>query len=343
MALIPIDNPPNPWHHTAVDWIGEPPKARLQVYVDHTRRILSRNDSPDIPFRYSVNPYRGCLHACAYCYARPSHEYLGFGAGTDFERRVVIKPDAPRLLEQAFRRPGWRGELVVFSGNTDCYQPLEAHYGLTRACLEVCHRYRNPVAIITKGPLIERDLDLLQALARDAWVAVTVSVPFFDPVHARAIEPGVPPPARRLETIRRLAAACVPVGVNVAPIIPGLSDSQISDILGAARAAGAQWAGHILVRLPGAVREVFEARVRAALPDRADRILNRIRDTRGGQTNDPRFGHRMRGAGTYADAIHALFEGARRAHGYPAAGPAEPSPSPFRRPAAPSRQLSLGV
>lgn len=343
MALTPIDNPPNPWHATSIEYLGQPPGQPVQVFVDHSKRIVSRNDSPDIPFRWSVNPYRGCVHGCAYCYARPSHEYLGFGAGTDFERKVVVKPDAPRLLEQAFRRPNWKGELVVFSGNTDCYQPLEAHYRLTRACLEVCHRYRNPVGIITKAPLIERDVDLLAALARDAWLSVTISVPFMDPVHARLIEPGVPPPARRLKAIERLAAAGVPVGVAVSPVIPGLSDSQVAPVLRAARDAGAQWATHILVRLPGPVAPVFEARVRQGFPDRADRIMKRIRDTRGGRTNDPRFGHRMRGAGTYADAIHGLFQRAKRAAGFPDRHPRPPARSPFRRPPEPDEQLSLAI
>ncbi|MCB9522433.1 MAG: PA0069 family radical SAM protein [Myxococcales bacterium] len=343
MALTPIDNPPNPWHATTVEYLGEPPKARPEVFVDHSRRILSRNDSPDIPFRWSVNPYRGCMHACAYCYARPSHEYLGFGAGTDFDRKVVVKPDAPRLLEQAFSRPGWQGELVVFSGNTDCYQPLEATYGLTRACLEVCLAHRNPVGIITKSPLIERDVALLVALARDAWLTVTISVPFIDPVHARIVEPGVPPPARRLQAIERLAAAGVPVGVAVSPVIPGLSDSQVAPVLQAARDAGAQWAHHILVRLPGPVAPVFEGRIRQGFPQRADRIMKRIQETRGGRLNDPRFGHRMRGSGTYADAVSALFERAKRAAGFPAEAPRPPAQSPFRRPEAPEAQLSLAL
>src|SRR5262245_49483979 len=186
---------------------------KLEVYEDHSRKILSTNDSPDVGFRWSVNPYRGCVHACAYCYARPSHEYLSFGAGTDFDTKIVIKPDAPALLREAFDRPSWRGDLVMFSGNTDCYQPLEATYKLTRGCLEVCAEYRNPVSLITKAPLIERDLDVLQELARVTSVGVSVSLAFWDPEKARAIEPYVATPLRRIRIIERLAKAGVPVGV----------------------------------------------------------------------------------------------------------------------------------
>jgi DNA repair photolyase len=338
--LQPISNPPNPWHSTTVEWIGPPPKARLEVFIDHTRSILSRNTSPDIPFEYGLNPYRGCMHGCAYCYARPTHEYLGFGAGSDFDRRIVIKPEAARLLAQVFERRAWKGDLVMFSGNTDPYQPLEASYGITRACLEVCLRYRNPVGIITKAPLIERDIDLLVALAQVTYVAVIISIPFDDAAHARALEPGVAPPARRFEAVRRLAEAGVPVGVNVAPIIPGLTDAQVVSILEQARAAGARWAGRTLLRLPGPVAEVFTARIREALPLRADRILSRLKDCRGGQTHDARFGARMRGTGTYAAAIDALFERTAQRLGFTPPPPV-PSPSPFTRPDAPTAQLSL--
>ena len=189
MSVKPVSNPPNPWQSTEVSYLEEVPLARLEVFEDHSRQILSHNDSPDIGFSHSVNPYRGCIHGCAYCYARPTHEYLSFGAGTDFERKIVVKPDAPALLRQAFERPSWRGELLMFSGVTDCYQPLEASYRLTRACLAVCAEYRNPVAIITKAPLIERDLDVLLELQRVAQLTVTVSVPIWDTERARAIEP----------------------------------------------------------------------------------------------------------------------------------------------------------
>lgn len=332
--LSRIANPPNPWLASTVDWMGEPPAAKLQVFVDSTREILSKNDSPDIPFTWSVNPYRGCFHGCSYCYARPSHEYLSFGAGTDFERNIVIKPDAAPLLRRAFERPSWKGEVVVFSGNTDCYQPLEASYALTRQCLEVCLEYRNPVGIITKAPLIERDLELLVALAEATELHVTVSVPFSDAEHARAMEPYVAPPLRRIETIRRLAEAGLSVGVNVAPVIPGLSDGEMPTVLERARAAGARHAGMILVRLPGPVAMVFEERLREKLPARADRVMARIAETRGGKKNDPRFGARMRGQGEYAELLRALFERTCARLGYEPHRPRSPS-SPFRRPPTP--------
>lgn len=341
MALRAVDNPPNPWHSTDVEWIGPPPDAQLTVYVDHTREILSRNDSPDIGFTWSVNPYRGCFHGCVYCYARPSHQYLGFGAGTDFERRIVIKPRAAELLAKAFERPRWRGEVVVFSGNTDCYQPLEASYRLTRACLEVCQRYRNPVGIITKAPLVERDIDVLQDLTRDTYVAVTLSIPFFDRHQARLIEPTVPPPARRFRAIERLAHAGIPVGVNVAPIIPGLSDDQLVDVLKAARDAGARWAGYTLVRLPGPVAPIFEAHLEKVFdPARARRVLNRIRDGRDGRLNDGRFHARFQSRGPYAQAIRRLFGTTVERLGFEGPPPI-PAPSPFRRPPAAVRQLTL--
>jgi DNA repair photolyase len=308
-VLRPAANPPNPWATTDVEYLdGEAPTAELEVYEDHTRAILAKNDSPDVGFTWSVNPYRGCFHACAYCYARPSHEYLSFGAGTDFERKIVVKPAAGELLREAFDAPSWRGELVAFSGVTDCYQPLEASYRLTRACLEVCLEYRNPAGVISKAPLVERDIDVMQELARVTRFSVMVSVPFWDEAKARAIEPFVTTPARRIRTIERLARAGVPVGVMVAPIIPGLNDEDIAEVLRAARDAGATSAGSVLLRLPGPVKDVFEARLRAALPLRAERVLRRVRETRGGKMYDPRFGVRGKGEGVYAEAIAALFE-----------------------------------
>jgi len=306
--LRPLENPPNPWATTDVEYLdGEAPAARLEVYEDHSRGILSHNDSPDVGFAWSVNPYRGCFHACAYCYARPSHEYLSFGAGTDFERKIVVKKHAARLLREAFDAPKWKGELVSFSGITDCYQPLEATYRLTRACLEACTAYRNPAGIITKAPLVERDIDVLQDLARVAHVSISVSVPFWDEAKARAIEPFVTTPSRRVRTIERLARAGLRVGVMVAPIIPGLNDEDIGEVLRAARDAGATYAATTLLRLPGPVKDVFEDRLRAALPLRADRVLRRIRETRGGKMNDSRFGVRGKGEGPYAEAIGTLF------------------------------------
>ncbi|HEX4621108.1 MAG TPA: radical SAM protein, partial [Myxococcaceae bacterium] len=253
-----VANPPNPWSSSEVEYLDEIPHAEIEVYEDHTKEIVARNDSPDVGFEFSVNPYRGCMHACAYCYARPGHEYLSMGAGTDFETKIAVKVRAPELLRIAFERPSWRGDLLAFSGVTDCYQPLEASYRLTRGCLEVCAEYHQPVGIITKSALIERDLDLLQELHRVARVHVSVSVPFWDPAIARAIEPYVATPQRRIQVIEKLAKAGIPVGVNVAPIIPCLGDEAIAQVLGAAREAGATSCGYVLLRLPGSVKAVFE-------------------------------------------------------------------------------------
>ncbi|HEY0708106.1 MAG TPA: radical SAM protein, partial [Polyangia bacterium] len=260
-----------------------------------------------VPFNYSVNPYRGCFHGCAYCYARPSHEYLSFGAGTDFERRLVVKPNAPELLDKALRKKSWRKEAIVFSGVTDCYQPIEASYRLTRRCLEVCAEHANPVGIITKGPLIERDIDVLTRIAERADLHVIISVPFWDENNARAIEPYVATPARRIRIIKTLAAAGIKVGVNIAPVIPGLTDQDIPRILAAAREAGASLAGYVLLRLPGSVPDVFISRLRTNLPLVADRVLHRVRETRGGELYDSRYGIRGRGQGVYAQSIGALF------------------------------------
>ena len=325
-----------------MDWLGEPPKTPLVVHEDASRTIISRNNSPDVPFTHSINPYRGCYHSCAYCYARPSHEQLGFGAGTDFDRHLVIKPKAADLLREAFEKKSWKGDLLVFSGVTDCYQPIEATYELTRQCLEVCLEYRNPVAIITKSALIERDIDLLSELHEKAFCRVLMSVPFFDPTHARAIEPSVPSPSRRFKTIRRLTDAGIPTTVNIAPVIPGLSDEDIPQILEAAKAAGATSAGMILVRLPGSVKPVFEARVREAFPDRAEKILNHIASCRGGNPQESRFGARMRGTGIQWTIIAQLFERFQAKFGYEAP-PVVPDPSPFRRPEKPSPQFSLDL
>lgn len=340
MRPRPLRNPPRRYHRTLVEYLDEepPPLSAVEVLEDHSRSILSRNDSPDLGFFWSVNPYRGCLHACAYCYARPYHEHLDLGAGTDFDTRIVVKPEAPALLRQAFDRPDWTGELIVFSGVTDCYQPLEASLRLTRGCLQVCADYQNPVGIVTKAPLIERDLDLLGELTRRARVHVRISIPFWDAETARALEPFAATPQRRLRTIERLAAAGISVGVQVAPIIPGLNDQDLPRVLQAARSAGATQAGYTLLRLPGPVQTVFTERLQAALPLRAGRVLHRIRQTRGGHLDDSRFGLRHRGEGEYARLIGQLFEHTARRLGYQME-PAEPMPTTFRRPQ--RRQLEL--
>lgn len=335
-----IANPPNPWASSEVEYLEEIPLAKVELFDDASQTILAKNDSPDIGFNYSVNPYRGCNHACAYCFARPSHEYLSWGAGTDFDTKIVVKRDAARLLRAQFDRPSWKGELVMFSGVTDCYQPTEATLKLTRSCLEVCAEYRNPVSIITKAPLIERDIDVLQQLKRDASVHVAISVPIWDQDLARGIEPGVATPKRRIATIKKLTDAGLEVTVMVAPIIPGVSDDGMAYVLEAARDAGAKSAGYVLLRLPGSVKDVFETRIRAALPLRADKILHRVRETRGGKLYDSRWGVRGRGEGQYADAIEHVFESCVRRLGMNA--PRWPErPSTFRRPPRLEPQLAL--
>ncbi len=338
-SLRQVTNPPNPWQSAGIDWLGEPPDSRLEVYSDRSQAILSRNTSKDIPFDWSVNPYRGCYHGCAYCYARPSHQYLDFGAGTDFERRLVVKPSAARLLAAAFDRRTWGGEVVVFSGNTDCYQPLEAAWQLTRQCLEVCVEYRQPVGIITRSTLIERDIDLLVELAHVTSVHVNISIPFADDAMARAIEPYAPKPSRRFRTVARLAAAGLTVGVMVAPIIPGLNDDQIPELLTRAHEAGAQCVGRTLLRLPEPVDAVFEQRLREAYPDRADKVMSQLRACREGRVSDGRPGHRMAGVGARWQAIDQLWRTWHRKLGF-AGAPARPQPSTFRRPS-PTQQLSL--
>lgn len=317
VRAIPVENPPSPFERRRVEYGdalsaeelcgGEPPRIGLRVYEDRSRAVLSENRSPDLGFRWSVNAYRGCMHGCAYCYARPTHEYWGFGAGSDFERRIVVKRDAPELLRSAFARKSWRGELVVFSGNTDCYQPLEREYRLTRGLLEVCRDFANPCHIITKSALVERDLDVLCALHACTRLGVSISIPFANEAHARAMEPFVTTPARRLGTVRRLAAAGIPVHVMVSPVIPGLNDTQIPDVLEAAARAGARSASMTMVRLSGSVEPVFRERLERELPELAPRVSARIRQVRGGAASDARFGTRMTGTGRYAEAIAALF------------------------------------
>lgn len=333
--LRSITNPPSRFEAHHVDWDEPPGLAKLQVYEDDTGRILSHNDSPDLRHRWSLNPYRGCMHACAYCYARPTHEYLGFGAGTDHDVKIVVKPRAAELLAAAFEAPSWRGERVLFSGNTDCYQPLEHRYGLTRACLEVCHRYRNPVTVITKSHLIERDLDVLLNLRRDARVDVVLSIPFADAEHARRIEPGTPSPERRFVTVERLASAGIPVSVNVAPVIPGLNDREVAEVLQRAKRAGAGRAAMILVRLNGPVEEVFTERLREAVPLRAEGVLARLRRARLGEVGSTRFGERMRGQGAEWESTHRLFQlWCARLGLATGEDQRDEPPTPFRRPSA---------
>lgn len=337
MSLVPrpVANPPNPWASTHVEYLGEPPPAALEVFEEEARTIIASNDSPDIPFRFSVNPYRGCFHGCAYCFARPSHQYLGFGAGTDFERKLVVKTNAVALLRAAFMRPRWQGEGLAISGVTDCYQPLEASYRLTRGLLEVCRDFRNPVGIVTKGALVERDLDVLVALHAVTTVRVFLSIPFADEAMGRAIEPYAASIPRRFAVLRALSDAGIVTGVSVSPVIPGLSDDQIPEILERAREAGARRAFMTMLRLPAEVRPVFLERLHEAAPLRAGKVISAIEQSRGGKLYDPRFGARMRGQGPRWAAIEALFHAHHRRLGFAEdAGPPPDQPSTFRRPTA---------
>ena len=346
MRSLPLRNPPNPWRKEQVSYAEGEPTVELTVFEDQTRNILSDNDSPDVGFKYSINPYRGCLHGCAYCYARPTHEYLGFGAGADFERKIVVKPRAPELLRGAFEKKSWLGELILFSGNTDCYQPLEANYELTRRCLGVCLEYKNPLHVITKAALVERDADILAELSAIGSASVTITIPFWDAAVARAIEPLVPTPKRRIETVRRLTERGIPVSVNIAPLIPGLSDRDIVHVLEAAHDAGAVSAAMIPLRLPGSAEAVFSERLREAFPLAAEKVLTRVREMRGGKLNDPRFGSRMQGQGAYLEAVRALFDGTARRLGLATREvgmrhDSDPRPTTFSRPTDAGGQLRL--
>ena len=303
-----VHNPPNRFESSHLEWEpGYAPLAKLHIQEETAKSILSENRSPDLPFRFSVNPYRGCQHACAYCYARPSHAYWGYGAGTDFERRLIVKQNAPALLARALRRRSWQGHSIMFSGNTDCYQPIEGKYRLTRALLEVCLKYRNHVSIITKGSLIARDLDLLQALAQVTTVRVFMSIPFADDALGRALEPAAAPISRRFAVLEQLSAAGIETGVALAPLIPGVSEASIAPVLRAAHQAGARQAFAILLRLPGEVAEVFFARLQEALPMRAKAVESAQRQMRAGQLNSAAFGERMRGIGPRYQALLGIF------------------------------------
>jgi DNA repair photolyase len=334
-----VDNPPNPYQTAHCEWLGPPPSAELTVYEEQARKIITTNDSPDIPYRWSINPYRGCQHGCTYCYARRTHEYLDWGAGTDFERKIIVKTNAPEQLAAELRHPRWQREELAFSGVTDCYQPLEAVYQITRRCLEVCLELANPVGIVTKAYLPVRDADLLAELNRRASAQVIFSITFADDAVARQVEPGAPPPSRRLDAMQRLRDAGVPVGVMIAPVIPGLNDRDIPWLLERAASCGAQSACYAPVRLPGNVGPVFLSRLREAFPDAAARVEARIREMRGGKLNDPRFGCRMNAHGGYWESITRLFETAATRVGLNAGQPwrrcEQPSP-----PTGP-KQLSL--
>lgn len=302
----PVANPPNPWASTHVEYLGEAPSAPLEIFEEEARSVLTKNDSPDLDFSYSVNPYRGCLHACAYCYARPTHQYLGFGAGTDFDRKIVVKINTPEVLARELARPSWSRETVLLSGNTDCYQGLEANYRITRRCVEVLGEHETPFTIITKNALVARDVDVIAAAAARSRGRVFLSIPFADDADARLVEPHASRPSRRFEALAKLSEAGVLTGVSVAPVIPGLNDHAILEILERARAAGATKCFLTLVRLGREVRPVFLERIRAAMPGRAGKIERAIVDARGA-SNELAFGQRMRGEGARWGAIETMF------------------------------------
>jgi DNA repair photolyase len=316
----------------------EQPLARTQFLQDDTQSILSRNNSPDVPFTYSVNPYRGCEHGCAYCFARPTHEYLGFSAGLDFETRIVVKARAPELLRGELESPKWKPETVALSGVTDCYQPVERKLELTRRCVAVLAEFRNPVSVITKNHLVTRDLDLYRELAAHHAVRINISITTLDGRLAKELEPRASPPLRRLRAVEELAAAGIPVCVLMAPCIPGLNDHEMLNIFTAAANAGARDASFTPLRLPGAVAEVFGRWLDDHFPDKKEKILNRVKEMRGGRLNDPRFGSRMRGEGFYAEQMAAMYKVARKAAGFEGRPPIELSTASFRRP---TEQLQL--
>lgn len=289
--------------------------AATRLLADSSRSIIAYNQSPDVGFEASINAYRGCEHGCAYCYARPTHEYLGFSAGLDFETKIVVKENAPALLRRELSHPRWTPKVLAMSGVTDPYQPIERKLGLTRKCLEVLLEFRNPVIIITKNNGVTRDLDLLAQLARFEAAAVFLSITTLDADLCHILEPRTSRPEKKLEAVSALSAAEIPTGVMVAPVIPGLTDHEMPAIIAAAARAGARFAGMTPLRLPYAVAPLFEAWLDTHLPGRKAKVLNRIRSIRGGKLNDPNFGSRMAGEGIFADQINALFELACRKAG----------------------------
>ena len=286
---------------------GEEPAPRTRYFRDRARSALVTNDSPDVGLDVGLNPYRGCEHGCVYCFARPNHEYLGFSAGLDFETKIVVKENAAELLRDDLRRRSWRPRPIMLSGTTDPYQPAERRLNITRSCLEVLAEARQPVGIITKNHGVTRDIDLLRELAAHDAVAVTVSVTTLRRDLQQRMEPRTSTPRARLKAIRTLSEAGIPVGVNLAPVIPGLTDDEIPAILEAARGEGAAWAGYILLRLPHGVKDLFIDWLRRCFPDREKRVLARLREAHGGSLYDAAFGVRGKGTGVYATQIKALF------------------------------------
>ena len=337
-----IGNPLNRFETLVVERDEEAPapeRIETELLRDTSRSVIAYNDSPDVGFNASVNPYRGCEHGCVYCYARPFHEYLGFSAGLDFESRILVKEDAPELLRKELSAAKWTPQTLAMSGVTDCYQPAERRLQITRRCLAVLAEFRNPVAIITKNELVTRDIDILQELVAHQAAVVVLSITTLDPEVARRMEPRASHPRDRLKAIERLAAAGIPVGVNVAPVVPAITDHEMPKILEAAANAGATRAGYTVMRLPGAVAGLFEKWLEEHFPDRKDKVLNRVRELRGGQLYDARFGSRMKGEGLFAEQIRVTFQTFKRRYGLDQPFP-ELSTAAFR---VPGRVEQLGL
>jgi DNA repair photolyase len=327
-------NPPGRFEklEITIDEEFEEPNPRTQYLRDSSQSLITTNDSPDIGFRTSINPYRGCEHGCSYCYARPYHEYLGYSAGQDFETRIMVKTDAPKILRSELSSKKWTPQPLAMSGVTDCYQPVERKLEITRGCLQVLAEFRNPVGIVTKNHLVTRDIDVLSELARFQAASVHISITSLDSSLARRLEPRAASPSHRLDAVRQLSTAGIPVGVLVAPIIPGLNDHEIPAILKAAREAGAMRAGYTMLRLPHGVKDVFSAWLEEHMPDAKERVLGRIRDMRGGKLNDSTFGSRMRGEGVFAEQIQQLFAVSLHREGFTGRMPSL-SVASFRNPA----------
>ena len=313
-------NPPNRFERLHLSPVpdcppDEQPHPRTQFFEDGSESLLNKNNSPDVGFSYGLNVYRGCEHGCAYCFARPYHEYLGWSSGLDFETKILVKRRAPDLLRRELSARRWQPQPIAMSGATDCYQPAERHFQLTRRCLEVFAEFRHPVFIITKNALVTRDLDVLQELARYHCIAVHVSVTTLDTELGGKLEPRASRPAARLRAIRELSAAGIPVGVMVAPIIPGLTDQEMPAILAAAAEAGATRAGHVLVRLPFAVKDIFLQWLEDHAPTKKARVVDRLMTLHGGKLYDSDWGKRMRGEGIFAAQLEELFKATTRRAG----------------------------
>jgi DNA repair photolyase len=344
-----LSNPPGRFERTGIEsfddgWYVEeqPDSVETTLEPDHAKSVISTNDSPDIGFEYSINPYRGCSHACIYCYARPSHAYMGLSPGRDFETRLFYKADAGKVLESELARPSYVCKPIMLGSNTDPYQPDERRMLVTRSVLEVLAKCRHPVSIVTKGALVVRDIDILSDLARDNLVNVTVSITSLDSETKRTLEPRAASPQARLRAVSQLSKAGVPVGILVAPVIPALTDHEMERIMEAAVEVGAKWAGYVMLRLPYEVKDLFREWLAEHHPQRASHVMSLIHDVRGGRDNDPNFGSRMRGTGPVAQLVRNRFQIAQRRLGLDGLGSRQLDTTLFRPPGLAGAQMTLG-